>query len=216
MRRFRSVVTGRPVIRHGGRLRRLPWRECEFVVVDFESTGLDPRRASPLSVGWVVVRHGRLCLADAGYTPIHWSGKSDGISHEAVAVHGLLPEDLAAAPAVTEVAAHLERMMTGRVLVAHGAYMELTLLRRVGVPMPRRRALDTIRLSQSLDRLEEAPVRASRTLSALSRRFGLPSHRPHHAFGDALTTGGLFLALATRLEGHGAGRLADLHRLGGA
>ncbi|HVM13894.1 MAG TPA: 3'-5' exonuclease [Egibacteraceae bacterium] len=213
---LRSVVTGAHDIRRVGRSRRLPWRECEFVVMDFELTDLNPRRAKPLSVGWVVVRHGRMCLADAGYTPIHWPGGPGEISPEAVAVHGLLPEDLAAAPAVSEVADQLERMVTGRVLVAHGSYMELTVLRRVGVPVARRRALDTIRLSQSLDRLEEAPVPANRTLSALSRRLGLPAHRPHHAFGDALTTGGVFLALATRLEAHGAGRLGDLHRLGGA
>jgi hypothetical protein len=34
------------------------------------------------------------------------------------------------------------------------------------------------------------------------------------AFGDALTTAGIFLALATHLERHGNARVQDLLRLG--
>lgn len=193
--------------------RRRPWRECEFVALDFETTGLDPRRCRPLSVGWVPVREGRLVLAEAGYTPIRAEGEIDPAT---IAVHRLLPSDLTTAPPMTEVAEELTRVLAGRTLVAHGAHLELALLRRAGVPVRRRAALDTIRLSLSLDRLEEAGAGGSRTLSSLARRLGLPAHRPHHAFGDALTTGGVFLALATRFERHGAGRLADLVRHGHA
>lgn len=193
--------------------RRRSWRECDFVALDFETTGLDPRRCRPLSVGWVPVREGRLVLGEAGYTPIRAEGEVDPT---AIAVHRLLPSDLANAPAIPEVAEELRRVLAGRTLVAHGAHLEVALLRRAGVPVRRRVALDTIRLSLSLDRIEETGARGSRTLSSLARRLGLPAHRPHHAFGDALTTGGVFLALATRLEGQGAGRLADLIRHGHA
>jgi DNA polymerase III subunit epsilon len=37
-------------------------------------------------------------------------------------------------------------------------------------------------------------------LSNLSQTLGLPSHHPHDAFGDALTTAQVFLALATHLD----------------
>ncbi|MDP8977546.1 MAG: 3'-5' exonuclease, partial [Actinomycetota bacterium] len=51
-------------------------------------------------------------------------------------------------------------------------------------------------------------------LTALAGRLGVPVHRPHHAFGDALTTAEVFLALATRLEAAGAGLVDDLLLLG--
>ena len=47
-------------------------------------------------------------------------------------------------------------------------------------------------------------------LQTLTEQLGLPSHHPHQALGDALTTAQVFLALATRLERLGHGTLADL------
>ena len=37
-------------------------------------------------------------------------------------------------------------------------------------------------------------------LAAVARRLGLPSHRPHTADGDALTTAQVFLALGAHLD----------------
>ena len=38
------------------------------------------------------------------------------------------------------------------------------------------------------------------SLGELTRALGLPSHHPHDAIGDALTTAQVFLALATHLD----------------
>jgi DNA polymerase III epsilon subunit-like protein len=43
--------------------------------------------------------------------------------------------------------------------------------------------------------------------------LGLPVHTPHHALGDAMTTAGVFLALATRLSASAPRSVADLARL---
>jgi DNA polymerase III epsilon subunit-like protein len=49
-----------------------------------------------------------------------------------------------------------------------------------------------------------------RQLQQITEALGLPSHHPHQALGDALTTAQVFLALATRLEALGYGLLRDL------
>jgi DNA polymerase III subunit epsilon len=190
--------------------RRRHWRDCEFVALDFETSGLDMRHARPLSVGWVVIRHGRIVLADAGYTRIRLWGD---VGSQSVPTHQLLPQDLEDAPSIMEVAAQLEDLLRGRTLLAHAADIEVRLLRRCGIAARRRLALDTLCLARSLDRLSDVSTAQRYNLTDLARRHGVPAHRPHHAFGDALTTASLFLALVAGLEGHGVERLGALRRL---
>jgi DNA polymerase-3 subunit epsilon len=49
-----------------------------------------------------------------------------------------------------------------------------------------------------------------RALGEVAEELGLPVHRPHEAAGDALTAAQAFLALATHLEGEGAGSVGGL------
>lgn len=184
------------------------WREARFVVLDFETTGLDLRRAAPLSVGWVVVRDGRVVLAEAGYTRIRHRG---GIPADALAVHRLLPADVADAPAAGVVAQRLRPVLDGAVLVAHGAWTERAMLRRLDLGG---RLVDTLQLARALDRLDGHESARATSLAAVAGRLGVPVHRVHHAFSDALTAGGLLLALLHRLERHGAGDVDTLRRLG--
>lgn len=186
------------------------WRHRRFLVVDFEATGLHPRRDRPLSVGWVPVDEGRVRLAGAGYAPIAPEGP---VPISSIAFHGLLPEDLAGAASADAVGALLREALAGRMLVAHGAALEVGMLGRCGVRVRRRDVVDTMGLAAALDRLDGRPVTRDRRLGATALRLGLPVHRAHHAFGDALTTAGLLLAVAAGLEGHGAATVADLLRL---
>lgn len=187
------------------------WRDTEFVALDFETTTGDPRRAQPLSVGWVVVAAGRVRFSDAGYQLIDHVGDVPAASLQ---VHRLLPSDLAAGTTVTALAARLRPVLADRIVVAHGAWIERALLDRMGV---RRRALvDTRAVVRRLDEREGRGHHAA-GLTAAARRFGVPAARAHHAFGDALTTALLLLAIAGQLELQRSRCLADdLIRLGRA
>ena len=76
--------------------------------------------------------------------------------------------------------------------------------------------IDTAALARSINRLDGHSAAVPSSLARLASHHGLPVHRPHHAFGDALTTAGLFLCLAAACERHESPRLGDLLRLGGA
>ena len=124
------------------------------------------------------------------------------MSPEAIAVHSLRPADLADAPTWEESADVLLSALTGRVLVAHAAWVERAFLRRAfrtrRVPAPRT-VVDTAALARRAG-LAAASASSEPSLELLARDLGLPVHEPHHALGDALTTAEVFLALSTRLD----------------
>jgi DNA polymerase-3 subunit epsilon len=175
------------------------WRDAEFAVVDLETTGLDLRRDEIVSYGGVVVRSGRLVVSTAVYGLVR---PTRAVSPESVEVHALRPEDLAAAPPPEACAAALAELLTGRVLVAHAAWVEQAFVGRLLQATGRRfdgPVVDTAALArESLvvrERGEGEPG-----LEDLAGTLGLPAHTPHHALGDALTTATVLLALLARLE----------------
>ena len=207
--RWRDLQRWWQTVRPGG--PRLPWTEASFSVVDFEATSADPRSAEPLSVGWVRISGGRIRMAESGYSLIRHRGT---IPLRSIRVHGLGPDQLTDAPHWWESEAHLSYVVVVHVLGDHGALLELALLRRLGVRPVRGGVLDTMRLLPPADRRIGHRTASTPELSAAAQRHGVPVHRRHHAFGDALTTAGLFLALVHRLSGTRPATVAELRRVG--
>ncbi len=179
---------------------RTPWREAGYCAVDRELSGLDPKRHEIISFGAVPIEDGRVQLAGAVHgrvRPLH------ALSESSIRVHGLRAADLADAPALEEAIDPLLALMAGRIPVVHVAAIERGFLRpalrRQGVRL-RAPMIDTSVLG--LVWLHEHYGGGPRhlSLSALSQTLGLPAHHPHDAFGDALTTAQVFLALATHLN----------------
>jgi DNA polymerase-3 subunit epsilon len=185
------------------------WRQAEFAVLDFETTSGDPRRATPLSVGWVVIGNGRVRLADARY---HLIEHREDVPLASLRVHRLLPAELREGVPVDGVAERLRAVLADRVIVAHGAWIERTVLERMNIA--RRPLVDTLAVVR---RLDERAGRGGHpgSLAVMARRFGVPPLRAHHAFGDALTTALLLLVIAGRMERQrGRCIVDDLVRLG--
>lgn len=179
-----------------------PWREVDFTVIDFETTGLDPATDEIISFATVTVSGGRVTLADAQYELI----KPERMpSYDTIRIHGLRPADLVDAPPLEEVLDRLLPALAGRALVAHVASVERGFLgaaldlRGLELPNP---WVDTAAIDREQRRLRRLPPAASEPvgLSDLARSLGLPVHRPHHADGDALTTAQVFIALANHLD----------------
>ncbi len=176
-----------------------PWREVEYCVVDVEATGLDLRRDALISFGSVVITAGRMRCETAWYTDVR---PAQRISAEAASVHGLRDQDLDAAPELEDVVDGIAAQLDGRVLVAHAAWVERAFLtralrsggRRLGTPV-----VDTAALLRVAG-LAQAGTGYEPDVEEMAERLGLCVHTPHHALGDALTTGEVFLAVVTKLE----------------
>lgn len=185
------------------------WRAAELVAIDFEATTADPRQAQPLSVGWVVVRDGRVQLSAARYHVIAHDG---AVPLAALPIHGLLPHDLRVGLPAEQAADEVRTAVADRIVVAHGAWIERALLRGYGAEHAG--LVDTMAIIRRLDERAGTGGRPP-SLSAAAQRFGVPPMRAHHAFGDALTTAMLLLVVATSIERQRYGcPVDDLLRLG--
>ncbi len=180
-----------------------PWRAAGYCAVDLETTGLDLKRDEIISFGSVGIDGGRVIAASSTYSLVSGPAR---VSPDAIAVHALRLEDLADAPTWEESVDVLLRALTGRVLVAHAAWVERAFLRRafrVRRVAPPPIVVDTAALARAAGLapgLAAVGVSAEPSLEHLAGDLGLPVHEPHHALGDALTTAEVFLALSTRLD----------------
>lgn len=195
-----------PPPRPVSRLRRPPrrttafggWKETEYCALDLETTGLDPARDRVVSFGAVPVVGGRVVTSSSLYSLVN---PMTAVGREAVVVHSLRACDLDRAPRLEECLDQLLEMLSGRVLVAHSAWVETGFLREAlrrrgrRFPLP---VIDTAVLAQRTLSLPRVRDGYDVSLEYATAAAGLPAHTPHHALGDAVTTAQLFIALAAR------------------
>lgn len=198
------------------RARAVPWREIEYVALDFETTGLDLTTDAIVSYGVVPVRRGRAIVAGGVHELVRPAVPP---SPRSQTVHLLRPQDLADAPTLEVAREHLRAQLDGRYLLAWFAEVELHFLADAFGGSPRawrRRTIDVRNLAIVVDG-EPATVRArpGYALTSVARRYGIPVASPHEAYDDALVTAQLFLVLATKLPGDPRPTVRDLLRLGG-
>ena len=188
------------------------WRRASYAVVDLETTGLDPRRDEIISFAAVPVDAGRIAIGRVSTVTIR-PERMPG--RDTIPIHGLRPDELAGARPLDEAIDVIVSSLTGRYLVAHGAFVERGFLNRalrvarltVSEPI-----LDTSAIAEHVLAGDASGQRGVQ-LGAAAEALGLPVHRPHRADGDALTTAQVFLALANRLDGGEPQTVGSLARL---
>jgi DNA polymerase III subunit epsilon len=178
------------------------WRKCSFLVVDVETTGLDLARDSIISYGAVPVTGGRVIGPEAVYGLVR---PDHALSPASIQIHTLREADLQDAPPQKTAMERMSGLLSGRILVAHAAWVEESFLRR-GFEQIGIRSMPPVIDTAALARAEELVPRSSGgepDLEWLCMKLGLPVMDPHHALGDAMTTAGLFIALASKLDTSG-------------
>jgi len=196
------------------RTRRLPWREASYAALDFETTGLDYAVDHIVSYGLVPIDDGRVRLGGSHQQLIR---PPTAPSPRSQTVHLLRPIDLVDAPDAASAAGALRGSLSGRIVLAWFAQVEIAFLRGLyggSEAWWRRRVIDVRDLAIAVD---EAP-RAARTargygLGATADRYGVPVANPHDALDDALVTAQLFVVLVEKVPGLAAPTVRDLIRL---
>lgn len=182
-------------------LRARPWTSVPWAVLDLETTGLNAKVDSIISVGLVPIDD---AAADVGTSYYSLVRPETPLNPASIEVHGLRPADLREAPTCDAVAHALAEQVGDRLLVAHAAWVETGFLGAlkehtgIALPMP---VVDTAGLCRRAGVVGAQPAHEP-SLELAARRLGLPVYSPHHALGDALTTAVVFMALAHRLSRH--------------
>lgn len=192
-----------------------PMDEVRFVVLDSETTGLNPRTDRIITIGAVAVTSHEIVLADAFDALV--AVANDGDDMGPVAVHGITRDQARGGlPEQDAVAAFLDYLRDG-VIVGHHIGHDIGVLdaacERLWKIQTRNRSLDTMDLTLHLERdgafAGRPPIRHF-TLDALCEMFGVVPHDRHTATGDAFITAQVFLRLLRLAARHGRTTLARL------
>lgn len=148
-----------------------------YAVVDVETTGL--ARDDRIVSAAVYQLDARGEVQDHWYTLVN-PQRDPG----PVWIHGLTSEVLADAPLFPQIVPELSRRLAGRVLVAHNAMFDWSMIAReyarAEAKAPVRQRLCTIALSKEL----RLPL-PNHKLESLAAHYGVVQQRAHHALDDA-------------------------------
>ncbi|WP_235890087.1 3'-5' exonuclease [Maribrevibacterium harenarium] len=172
------------------------WKNWTYMVLDMETTGLDPKQHQVVSLGWVLVENGAILLDSAQHIVLQGAE----IDPETVAIHMITDQDVEELGRnQASVLRYLRQLIKGKVLVAHHAPIELGFLKRLWgtQPMPDLSVqwLDTLALERTKAERKGAIIQEGGfRLGACRERYGLPDYNGHDALTDALATAELLLA----------------------
>ncbi|WP_221074517.1 3'-5' exonuclease [Agarivorans aestuarii] len=178
-------------------------KDIEFVALDFETTGLDAKKNSIISIGLVPFTLQRIACRQAK----HWFvTPEDKLQEDSIVIHGITHSDLKGAPSLLRILEQLLDELAGKVVVVHYRRIERDFLYETlrglineGIIFP---IVDTMQIEADI--LEARPkkmmdwIRKPKPVSirlANSRsRYNLPDYPPHDALTDAIATAELLQA----------------------
>ncbi|MDX1366412.1 3'-5' exonuclease [Pseudomonas sp.] len=181
-----------------------PLEQVPLLALDVETTGLDSRRDSIVSLGLVPFNLRRIRCREANYWVVKPAGE---LSSQSVTFHHITHSDIHSAPSLEAVLEQLLTAMAGKIMVVHYRPIERGFLDQAvrhllgeGLQFP---VIDTMQLEARLhprkrrlgwlrQLLDQQAV--SIRLADSRLRYGLPLYQAHHALTDALATAELLQA----------------------
>ena len=189
-----------------------PIDRVRFVVLDSETTGLNPATDRLITIGAVAVIAGEILLEDSFGALLRMERNT-----EAVTVHGVTRDESRKGMEEPEALELFIDYLGDGVIVGHHighdiATFDAALNRHWGFALMNR-SLDTMDLTLHLERagaFAGRPAIRHFTLDALCDMFGVIPHDRHTAGGDAFITAQVFLRLLRLAGRFGRGTLAGV------
>jgi CBS domain-containing protein len=181
-----------------------PLIALDAVVIDTETTGLDPAEARIVEFAAIRILGGH--LSDEMFRSLVSPGVS--IPAAATAIHHIDDAKVAGAPSFSQAWPELINFIGGAVVIGHTIGFDLAVLerecKRAGVVFRQPRALDTRILAEIIE-----PTLAEYTIESLASWLGVQPTARHSAKGDAITTARIFAALLPKLRDGGIRTLGE-------
>ncbi|SHE27517.1 DNA polymerase-3 subunit alpha [Marinitoga hydrogenitolerans DSM 16785] len=181
--------------------------DSNFVVFDFETTGLDPNIEEIIEFGAVKIINGE--ITDVFHKMVK---PQKNVPQKIQEITGITNEMLINAPSIKEVLPEFMSFISDSVLVAHNANFDYRFLRRwvkeimnIEIKIP---YIDTLSMSRALLNLK-----GGHSLDKVVKVLGLGNFEHHRAHEDAKITAHVFLKLLEKAKGRGIRTLNDLINL---
>ena len=170
---------------------------ARFVVLDCETTGLDPRRDRIITIGAVAVQAGEIRLEDSFEAMVRLD-----YNRSSVTVHGITRDETEGAGSEADAVTRFVAYLGDGIIVGHHIGHDIeclnAALERLGMPPLDNPSIDTMDLTLHCN---DEGAFAGRTmadgfsLDTLCEMFGVEPHDRHTAGGDAFITAQIFLRL---------------------
>lgn len=189
-----------------------PVAQVRFVVLDSETTGLDPRRDRLITIGAVAVQDGEIRLDDAFEVMLQLA-----YNNSSVTVHGITRDEAREGLSEREgVEMFLDYLRDGVIVGHHIGHdieaLNCALERHFGKTL-RNQSLDTMDLALHLNddgAFAGREMAQGFSLDGLCDMFGILPHDRHTAGGDAFITAQVFLRLLKAAQKAGRRTLATI------
>lgn len=186
--------------------------DCELLALDFETTGLSAKKDRVLSIGFTPIKNARIQIGKSEHYLIK---HTDSIPSETVVIHHITEQEAAAGTPIEKIFPHVLEQLSGKILVAHYADIEVGFLQKIaqavyGSTLPLC-VLDTLQIAFS-SRYKDAvhvPTGAL-NLFALREQYELPRYKAHNAMIDAVAAAELLLVQAEEMGGSDSVTLKQL------
>lgn len=172
------------------------FKDADFLVLDFETTGLTPKKDRVLSVGYTTLSKQRIQLGNSSHFYIR---HRNFIPDETVVIHHITEQEAAQGQPIREIFPLLLQQLSGKVLVAHFADIEVGFLQQIArvvyqtaLPL---RVVDTLQIAYNSKYKQSIHVPSNAlNLFTLRETYQLPRYKAHNAMNDAVATAELLLA----------------------
>jgi len=185
--------------------------EAEFVILDIESTGLNPKEDRILSIGAIKIKNNQIKVSDT--LELYLNQKE--FNPDTATIHGILKNEDGQKLSESEAIKELIEYLGNSVIVGHSISFDISiineLIKRNFAEKLLNKTLDTVDLYKRV-KGGDYKTGSSLSLDALSLEFNIPQSDRHNAAGDALITAILFLKLNARLKTRGVNTLIDLFK----
>lgn len=172
-----------------------PARDCRYLAIDLETTGLHARQDHIVSIGWVPIVGQQIQLNQARHFLIR---PPVSVGQSAI-FHGVHDKDLKDASELSEVLQLLLQDFSGYFFIAHHcrlerAFLELAFQRYFG-KIPKMHFIDTLNIEwHRMQKQGTVMKKDALRLPNCLARYKLPVSAQHHALEDAYGCALLYLA----------------------
>jgi DNA polymerase-3 subunit epsilon len=188
--------------------------ETEFVILDTETTGLNPKEDRILSIGTIRLKAGRIRTKDS----VEVFLLQEHFDRTTVPIHGILREGRHPRQSEAEAMNWLQTYTANAVLIGHHIGFDLRMIReafeRHGIPPLTNPALDTGLLYRKT--LIKSPLVRKKdfySLDDLAQKYDLSREDRHTALGDAYLTAMVFQHILEQLGRKGPLSVSKLLKL---
>lgn len=169
--------------------------EVDFLVADLEMSSLDINKGEILSIGWVVIKKGKIQLSSAE----HHLLKAKKTVGQSATIHNLRDCELQQGQNIMFVVERFLKIAAGKVLVFHHSPLDMAYLNKASKELFSSPMLlpiiDTLEIEKKkILRHQEHIKSGELRLAECRSRYNLPAYPAHNALMDALSSAELLLA----------------------